>query len=139
MSTPQTPPSSQGYQGYQGYGPPPAEDNAISVLVHLSVFVFPILLPLIAYLIVKSDARKPMTRDHATEALNFQLSMTLYFLAVAALSVSGIALLEYGVIVIGILLMLALYVVSIVCSILAVVAAGKRQPYRYPATFRFVH
>lgn len=147
MSTPPPPEPGQGYgppPPSYGYGQPPPEDNVWSVLVHLSTFVFPLLAPLILFLIVKSDPRKPMTRHHAAEALNFHLSLTLYFIVATLLAVGAIGLVAtgeaaFGLAVISGLLILAVYIVSIVLTIIAAVAAGKRQPYRYPMTIRVVH
>lgn len=113
--------------GYQAYGPP-REDTVMGVLAHLSLFVFGVLVPLILYLIVKDDPTKPMSRHHALEALNFHISVTIYMLACFPLIF----------IIIGIFLMLGLFIASCVLAIVAAVAAGKRQPYRYPLTIRFV-
>ena len=118
--------------GYQQPGPPgypPPEDTTLSVLVHLSLFAFSLLGPLVLYLVVKDDPTKPMTRHHAAEALNFHLTLLI------ATIVSTVLIL----VVIGIFLLIALVIGAIVLAILAAVAAGNRQPYRYPLTIRFVH
>jgi uncharacterized Tic20 family protein len=141
MSAPQPPERAQGYgpppPGY-GYGPPPPEDNVWSVLVHLSIFVFALLAPLVMFLVVKNDPRKPMTRHHSLEALNFHLTMTLAGVVAMVLLVLGLALPELALVVLSILVIVGVYIASMVMAIIAAVAAGKRQPYRYPMTIRVI-
>lgn len=113
------------------YGPaygPPVEDSTLSVLVHLSLFAFSLIGPLVLYLVVKDDPTKPMTRHHAAEALNFHLSLFIYAI------VSVVLIL----VIVGIFLLIALGIGSVVLAIVAAVAAGNRQPYRYPLTIHFV-
>ncbi|MDX6218857.1 MAG: hypothetical protein QOJ48_538, partial [Frankiales bacterium] len=42
-------------------------------------------------------------------------------------------------VLVGIVMLIALLVWGAVLAIVAAVAAGRREPYRYPATIRFVH
>jgi uncharacterized Tic20 family protein len=121
------PPQMPGYPP-QGY-PPPAEDTTLSVLVHLSLFAFGLIGPLVVYLISKDDPYKPMTRHHAAEALNFHLSLMIYG------AVSAVLIL----VIIGIFLLIGVFVTGAILAIIAAVAASKREPYRYPLTIRFVH
>ena len=116
-----------GYGAPAPYGPPP-EDTTLSVLVHLSLFVFSLLGPLVIYLIVKDDPTKPMTRHHAAQALNFHLTLLIASLVSALLTL----------VLIGFLMLLALFVWGIVLAIIAAVAAGRREAYRYPLTITFV-
>jgi uncharacterized Tic20 family protein len=109
------------------YGPP-VEDTVLSVLAHLSLFAFSLLGPLILFLVVKDDPTKPMTRHHAAEALNFHISLAIY----------GIVSLILILAIVGIFMLIALFIAAIVLAIMAAVAAGNRQPYRYPLTIRFV-
>ena len=133
----QPPPYGYGYQqpGYQqpGYGAPSPygprpEDSTLSVLVHLSLFAFSLLGPLIVYLIVKDDPTKPMTRHHAAQALNFHLTLLIASLVSAVLIV----------VLIGLVMLLVLFVWGFVLAIIAAIAAGRREPYRYPLTITFV-
>lgn len=114
-------------QGYPQYGPPP-EDTTLSVLVHLSLFAFGLVGPLVVYLISKDDPYKPMTRYHAAEALNFHISLLIYAIASAILII----------VIIGLFLLLALGIAATVLAIVAAVAASRREAYRYPLTIRFV-
>jgi uncharacterized Tic20 family protein len=97
--------------------------------VHLSIFAFSLIGPLVLFLVVKDDQTKPMTRWHAAEALNFHLSLLIYSI------VSAILIL----VIIGIFLLIAIVIAGAVLGIIAAVAASKREAYRYPLTIRFVH
>lgn len=117
-----------------GYGTPPAqygrpqssEDTTWAVLGHLSYFVFPLIAPLVVYLVKKDSS--PFVRQHAAEALNFHITLTI------AAIVSAILIL----VIIGIFLLFAVLIAGTVLAIIAAVAAGKGEPYRYPLTFHFV-
>jgi uncharacterized protein len=111
-----------------GWGAAPQnEDTVWAVLAHLSIFVFALLGPLVIYL-VKRDT-SPFTRYHAAEALNFHIT-----LAIASV-VSGVLVL----VLIGIFLLIAIFIGGAVLGVLAALAAGRGQTYRYPFTIRFVH
>ena len=123
------PPGDPGQPGYggapYGQGPRP-EDTVWSVLAHLSIFVFALLGPLVIYLVFKDTS--PMTRHHAAEALNFHLTLLIASLVSALLTL----------VLIGFLMLLALFVWGIVLAIIAAVAASRREAYRYPLTITFV-
>jgi uncharacterized Tic20 family protein len=112
--------------------PPPAwqpqqEDTVWAILAHLSIFAFALLGPLVIYLVKRDDS--PFTRYHAAEALNFHIT-----LAIACL-VSVVLIL----LVVGIFLLIALAIAGPILGIIAAIAAGRRETYRYPLTIRFVH
>jgi uncharacterized Tic20 family protein len=115
-------------------GPHNARDDSRSyaLAAHLSalltvVVVFPFTGPLLVYLAKKAD---PLVRRHATEALNFNLSITLY--AVVTL-LASFAVPRPLVLVLLVLLAIAWFV--LLC--LAAVKAGQGAEYRYPLTIRF--
>ena len=85
-----------------------------------------ILGPLIMYLIKKDEM--PFGGAQAKEALNFNISLTLYAI------VSGILVLVF----VGIIFLLALFIISIVFTIIAAIKANDGEFYRYPLTIRFV-
>jgi uncharacterized Tic20 family protein len=97
------------------------------VLAHLSLFAFAFIAPLVIYLVKKDES--PFTRHHAAEALNFHITLTI------AVIVSFILVF----VLIGFLLLAVIGIGSVVLAILAAVAAGRREYYRYPLTIRFVH
>jgi hypothetical protein len=82
--------------------------------------------PLIILLVLQH--RSAFVAEHARTTLNFQLTMFIVAVIGAALWIFGI----------GLLLTAAVYVVVIVLSIIASVAANRGQPYEYPLAFRFL-
>lgn len=126
----QPPPSGTPPQGWYGppYAPvPPRTDDAVwGVLAHLSIFVFALIAPLIIYLVFKDSS--PFARHHAAEALNFPLTLLIALLVSVPLTF----------LLIGIPMLLATMICGVVFGILAAVAAGRRESYRYPLTIHFV-
>ena len=120
-------------------GPHDARDDSrnFALAAHLSallgLFVFlPFLGPLIIYAVKKED---PFVRRHAAEALNFNLSVLIYAVAIG---VVGLLLL---IVLVGLLIWLLLIPLGIAWLVLLVVAAakaGRGEEYRYPLTIRFV-
>lgn len=131
LSPPPPPPA--GYPPLPGApGYPPPEDTTWAVLVHLSyviasalpiAFVFG---PLIVMLV--AGPQRPFTRANAVEALNFQLTVLI------ALIVS----IPLMFVIVGFFTAIGVAIVGLVFSILAAVAASRREVYRYPLTIRMV-
>ena len=97
------------------------------IFSHLSLlFGVGFLLPLIVYLVKKQDS--PVAAEHAREALNFHISVYLYGIVAAVLCLF----------LIGIPILIGIGIGSLVCSILASVAASEGRLYRYPLTIRLV-
>ncbi|MCL4692826.1 MAG: DUF4870 domain-containing protein [Candidatus Hydrogenedentes bacterium] len=85
-----------------------------------------IIAPLIIWMIKKDEF--PFVDDQGKEALNFQISLTIYGIISAILCF----------ILIGFVLLLALFIMHLVFAILAAVAANQGEYYRYPLTMRFI-
>jgi len=85
-----------------------------------------IIAPLVIYL-VKKDTM-PFAAGEARECLNFQISMLIYLAAGALLLI----------VLIGFIVLPALYVLNIVFTIIAAIKANEGVPYRYTLTLRFV-
>jgi hypothetical protein len=104
-----------------------------AMLAHLSAlsgFIIPfgsILGPLIIWLIKRDEMS--FVNDQAKEALNFNISMTIYAM------VSGVLIF----VVIGIVLLPVVLVTWLVLAILAAVKANEGVAYRYPLTLRLVN
>jgi uncharacterized Tic20 family protein len=94
----------------------------VSLVVGLTFIFGPLLIMLIA------GPQRPLTRANAVEALNFQLTMLIGIVVSIPLLFVLVGLITLPIIVIG----------GIVLSILAAVAAGRREVYRYPLTIRMV-
>jgi len=79
--------------------------------------------PLLFWLLKKGE--HPFIDDQGKESLNFQLSFLIYTV-VAAITI------------IGIILIPALAIISLVFAIVASVKAGEGVAYRYPMTIRLI-
>ncbi len=99
-------------------------------LAGLCAFVLPfvgnVVGPLILWQIKKDEY--PFVDEQGKEAVNFQISMTIYGLISAALSF----------ICIGFFLLAAVGVVDLVFLLIAAVKANNGFHYRYPLTIRFI-
>lgn len=109
-----------------------SDERMWGMLCHLSTFagyLVPfgnILGPLVIWLIKKDEYA--FVDDQGKEALNFQISITIYGL------VSGILILA----LIGIPLLIAVVIFSVVMTVIAAMKANGGEYYRYPLTIRFV-
>lgn len=85
-----------------------------------------IVAPLIFWQIKKEEY--PFVDEQGKEAVNFQISMTIYGLISVALTV----------VCIGFFLLAAVGIVDLVFLLIAAVKANNGQHYRYPLTIRFI-
>lgn len=108
------------------------DEKTWGMLAHLSTLVgvlIPfgsVLGPLVVWLIKKDTM--PFAAEQGKEALNFNITVLLAFI------VSGVL----TIILIGFLMMIAVFVAWLVLSIIAGLAANKGESYRYPWTLRLV-
>jgi uncharacterized Tic20 family protein len=108
------------------------DENLWATLSHLGViagFIIPfgnILTPLIIWLIQRE--KSDYVGDHAKEALNFQISVSILAFA------CGILIF----LVVGVPLLIALMIFSLVVSIIAAIRANKGEMYKYPLNFRLI-
>lgn len=93
--------------------------------MHLLSIVIGFISPLIFYLIKKDS---PFVQGHAREALNFHISMVIYWFA------SGILI----IVLIGIPMMLVLGALQFILPIIAAIKASNGEPYKYPLAIRFL-
>ena len=111
---------------------PSTESRNMAMAAHLSAFagwfvpLGNIAGPLIVWLWKGSES--PFVDEQGKEALNFQISMTIY-MAIAGLLVF---------VLIGFVLLPILAVIEIVVVILAAVHCNRGEAYRYPFCLRFV-
>ena len=99
-------------------------------LAGIAGFLFPfgnVILPLIFWQLKKEEL--PFAGEQGKEALNFQISMSIY----AAASVPLIFACGLGV-----LLVIAVSIVDLVLLIIASIKANNGESYRYPLTIRFI-
>lgn len=100
-------------------------------LLAFAFFIFPlggnILGPLVLWLMRRQGSM--FIDEQGKASLNFQLSMTLYGVLAAILSLAGVGLLMIPVIVVA----------DGVCVIVAAVQAHRGDLFHYPVTIRFIH
>jgi hypothetical protein len=143
-------------------------DKTIAAFIHLSTFskyLFPFgnfIFPLIFWTAKQKD---PFVDHNGKQALNFQISMFLYFILLVCIGVAGvifwgvhfnlddpfiisenyistghpnnlISLFAFATIL-G-LLLIGLFVLDIVAVILATIKASEGQLYKYPLTINFI-
>ncbi len=105
-------------------------EKSYSVGMHLTTlamtFFVPVVPALIMWLIKKDES--PFVNDHGREVVNFQLSLVIYGIAAAILTM----------IVVGIVVWIAVFVLALVGLIMGAVAAGNGRYFRYPACIRFI-
>ena len=115
-------------------GPPPLsqDERTWGMLCHLSAlagYIIPfgnIVGPLVVWLIKKDEM--PFVEDQGKEALNFQISVTIYVI------VSFVLIF----VLIGIFLLIAVGIFSLVMLIIAAIKANQGEAYRYPLCIRFI-
>ena len=107
-----------------------ARTRNLGVLSHLSAFVMAfgipsVFGPLAMWLFNRDD---PHVEFHAREALNFNISMTIYA-AVSAVLV---------LVIVGIVLLPLVILTWFVLTIMATVKASNAEHYQYPLTIQFI-
>ncbi|MFO1473785.1 MAG: DUF4870 domain-containing protein [Lysobacterales bacterium] len=115
--------------------PPPAptgaasqEDRTLAMLTHLSGIILGFIVPLVIWLVNKDKSDKDWLNDQAKEALNFQITILIGYIAGTVLTI----------ILIGPLISLAAWVVSVIFSIIAGLKANEGVAYRYPFAIRLI-
>lgn len=102
------------------------DEKMWATLIHLGGLFFGFLAPLIGYFLLKD--RGPFVRAHSATALNFQLTLMIAYIVGGILSI----------VVIGIFIIIAAYVLNIVFCIIAAIKANKGEWYQYPLTIKFL-
>jgi hypothetical protein len=111
---------------------PTKEERSMAMLCHLLGLIgglIPpanIIAPLIIWLVKKDQM--PFVNDQGKEALNFQISMTIYFI------ISFILMF----VLIGLVLIPVLGILWLVFGIVATIKANEGVAYRYPLTIRLI-
>ena len=103
------------------------DDKTLGIVMHLLCIVgFPVIGPLIVWLMKKDQS--PYLDAQGRELLNFQLSYFIY----ALISLVLVAVL------IGIPLLYAVGIASLVFTIIGIVKASEGQVYRFPLCIRLL-
>ena len=102
------------------------------MITHLSAFaghIFPfahIIAPLVVWLINKDESA--VVNEQGKEAINAQISFTIYFAISAVLCL----------VLIGVPMLIALYFANVILVIVAAVSANDGKMYRYPLCLRLI-
>ena len=107
----------------------PSSWAAIAHLSAFSGYIIPlgnILGPLVVWLLKKDEI--DLVNQHGKEALNFQISIFLYYIVSALLML----------VIIGFFLIFVVFVFQVVCTILAALKAKNGEFFEYPLTIRFL-
>src|SRR5690606_7808078 len=105
------------------------DDRTIAMLTHLSGIILGFIVPLVVWLINKDKGDRAFLVSQSKEALNFQITLLFGYIIGMVLSI----------ILIGALLNLLLWIVCIIFSIIAGLAANKGEDYRYPFAIRLIN
>jgi uncharacterized Tic20 family protein len=117
-------------------GPSP---NTWAMIVHLSGLTGylcngfgSVIAPLVIWLWKKDEV--PIVDEHGKESLNFNISVMIYAMILAGITVAtfGFALILTG----PAFFILAAF--HLVCVIVATVRANRGEPFQYPLTIRFI-
>ncbi len=122
MSAPPPPP-------YQAPTPMnPSDEKLWATLIHIGGILFGFIPAVIGYIVLKD--RGPFIRAHTQTALNFQLSLLIYSVAVMIIGVVTLG--------VGFLLFIPLGIVALVFMIMAAIKANEGQYYSYPLAIKFI-
>ena len=123
-------------QGDYPRGTPPvastSDERTWAMLCHLSTlcgYMIPfgnIIGPMVVWLVKKDESA--LVDDQGKEALNFQISVTIY----------SIICLVLIFVIIGIFLLIALVIFDLVVTIIAAIRSNQGEYYRYPMSIRFI-
>lgn len=112
---------------YAGQTPlSPSDEKMWATLIHIAGIPFFFVPALVGFLLLKD--RGPFIREHSLTALNFQLTLLLTYFVGSILTV----------IAVGYLITAAAWIVSVIFSIIAALAANQGQRYTYPLSIKFI-
>jgi uncharacterized protein len=104
----------------------PSDEKLWATLINVGGLFFNFFPALIGYLVLKD--RGPFVRAHTATALNFQLTLLIAYVVGGILSI----------VVVGIFIIFAAYILNIVFCIIAAVKANRGEWYQYPMSIKFV-
>jgi uncharacterized Tic20 family protein len=113
-----------------------SDERLWATLIHVGGILIGFISPLIGYLVLKD--RSSFVREHSRQALNFQITMAIAQVANVVLGII-LGIVSFGLwLVVQWLISIAIWVVVVIFSILAAMAANKGEMYRYPLSIQFV-
>ena len=105
---------------------PTSDERTMAMLAHLGGILFGFIPALVIYLIKGNESR--FVKEESAEALNFQITVAIAYVAAGILIIA----------LIGLLLLPIVWIGSVVLAIVGGLQANKGQSYRYPVNLRFV-
>jgi len=102
---------------------PTSDEKTLAILSHILTVVFPILAPLIIYLVKKDESK--FVAFHAKESLNFQITVMIIIIGLF-------------ITIIGILFAWVVGIAALVFVIMATIKASEGKLYKYPFSIRFI-
>jgi uncharacterized Tic20 family protein len=100
--------------------------RTFAMLAHLLAIFTCFVGPLVIWMVKKDE--HPFVDEQGKEALNFQITVAIAYVAASLLSF----------LCIGFLLFPVVWVVNLIFCIMACVAVNKGEHYRYPVSIRFI-
>ena len=119
-----------------------ARASNLAVFCHVLAFagyVIPIgniVGPLVMWLVKRQE--DPAVDAHGKESVNFQISMTIYSIAIFVVMMVLAFGLDFFGFFLGMLVMLGILVFDIICIVRGALAASRGQTFRYPLSIRFI-
>ena len=110
----------------QASGELTSDDKTMAMLAHLLGIVIGFVGPLIIWLIKKDQSK--FVDYHGKEALNFQITVLIGYIVSSILSM----------VLIGCVTGAAVWIMSLIWSIIAGMAANKGEYYKYPVSIRII-
>ncbi len=107
-----------------------SDERTMGMLAHILGIVTNFVGPLVIWLIKREES--PFVNDQGKEALNFQITIGIGY--IAAMILSAIPVVQCVVVI----LYPALWIVSLIFSILGGLEANKGKAYRYPFALRLI-
>lgn len=119
---------------------PDSEARTFALLAHLGIIITWFIAPLIFWLIGRE--KSAFLDRHGKEALNFAIFITIvdsvaFFLLFIG-SLLMVILIGFVIAPVGLLILLASLVITLIFCIQAAIKANAGQEYRYPVTIRFI-
>jgi uncharacterized Tic20 family protein len=102
--------------------------RTVAILAHLSGIFMGWLVPLVLFLVKKSEPGQSFAANNAREALNFQLTVFIAYVVCFVLSL----------VLIGIFLLWIVILGNLILCIIAAVKASNGVSYRYPLCLRLI-
>jgi len=108
----------------------------LSLLAHLVISFFAVLIPIIMWQVRKNQAR--FINDHGRECVNFQITLLIYAVLLPLIAfVLGVLTCGVGFVLVPIALAIP-YVLGFIGMIMAALAAKRGELFRYPMTIRML-